>query len=192
MAMIPGYAVRAVCPVPLGGHPSGLHHQGVQGLEGYGEDVEFIMQARKASKSRESYQAWLDHWVLGCPDHETYLARLGQNRIWYLKGRIHNDAWTSELAEHSAQLTEPEKATQAEMIVSAASRKLSEIIRTKNHQIVLCGIGVSNLASWVTYYDLRQEGYPIELVAEIGYYGYSPQPGDPPSSTCEISLRAGT
>ncbi|HOZ60886.1 MAG TPA: CoA-transferase, partial [Smithellaceae bacterium] len=52
-------------------------------------------------------------------------------------------------------------------------------IRTKNYRLALCGIGVSNLAAWLAYYSLRRQGYPLELVAEIGYYGYSPQPADP-------------
>ncbi len=73
----------------------------------------------------------------------------------------------------------PEEATPAEKIVFASSRKLQDIVRTKKYRLALCGIGVSNLAAWLAYYDLRRAGYPFELIAEVGYYGYSPQPADP-------------
>ena len=179
LPQISGYAVRAVCPLPMGGHPMGIHAYGVPEMEGYGEDEEFIMESRRVSRDPETFRAWVEKWVLGCRDHQEFLNLLGRNRIWYLKGRIHKDAWQSELAESAGQITSPPEATKAELIVSAASGKLQEIIREKGYRIILCGIGVSNLASWLAYYDLRRREYPLELVAEIGYYGYSPQPGDP-------------
>lgn len=60
-----------------------------------------------------------------------------------------------------------------------ASAKLQEIIKEKKYPLLMCGIGISNLASWMAYYDLRQQNIPLELVAEIGFYGYSPLPADP-------------
>ncbi|MBN1473450.1 MAG: hypothetical protein JW914_02440 [Syntrophaceae bacterium] len=179
MTRLPGYIVKAVCPAPMGGFPMGIHALGVDELEGYGEDEEWIMEARKASRSFEAYQAWTDKWVLGCKTHDDFLNLLGQKRIWHLKGKIQNDSWMSELTEMSGRLASPEKPTPAEILVSMAARKIEEIIRTKNYRLALCGIGVSNLAAWVAYYNLRRQGYPLELVAEIGYYGYSPQPADP-------------
>ena len=179
MTRIPGYVVRAVCPVPMGSHPTGLHPLGVPEFEGYGEDEEFIMEARQASRNVETYQAWVDKWVLGCRNHDDFLTRLGQRRIWFLKGRIQNDSWTSELSERADRLSLPEEATPAERLVSVAAQKLRDITKTKKYLLALCGIGVSNLAAWLAYYELRREGYPLELVAEIGYYSYSPQPADP-------------
>ncbi|HDS05742.1 MAG TPA: hypothetical protein ENN95_01750, partial [Deltaproteobacteria bacterium] len=84
-----------------------------------------------------------------------------------------------ELTEMSGRLASPKKPTPAEILVSVAARKIEETIRTKNYRLALCGIGVSNLAAWVAYYNLRRQVYPLKLVAEIGYYGYSPQPADP-------------
>jgi acyl CoA:acetate/3-ketoacid CoA transferase alpha subunit/acyl CoA:acetate/3-ketoacid CoA transferase beta subunit len=179
MTRIPGYVVKAVCPVPMGAHPTGLHALGIPECEGYGEDEAFIMEARQASRNPEQYQTWVDKWVLGCRNHDDFLTRLGQQRIWFLKGRIQDDSWTSELSERAARLSLPEEATPAERIVFASSRKLQDIVTTKKYQLALCGIGVSNLAAWLAYYDLRRAGYAFELVAEIGYYGYSPQPADP-------------
>ena len=179
MTRIPGYVVRAVCPAPMGGHPLGLHALGVPELEGYAEDEEFILESRRACRNTADYQRWVDKWVLGCRDHEDYLGCLGRERIWSLKGRIQNDSWMSALSEAEGQLSVPEEPTPAELLVSAASGRLQEIIRKKGYKLALCGIGVSNLAAWLAYYELRHRGYPLELVAEIGYYGYSPQLTDP-------------
>lgn len=179
MTRIPGYVVRAVCEAPLGGHPMGLHSLGVSGMEGYAEDEEFILEARRASKNAASYQQWVDKWVLGCRDHDQYLSLLGKERIWSLKGKISNDSWMSALDEFAGGLSSPNQPTPAELMVTAASAKLQEIIRQKGYKLALCGIGVSNLAAWLAYYALRREGCHLELVAEIGYYGYSPQPSDP-------------
>ncbi|MGD0022099.1 MAG: CoA-transferase [Smithellaceae bacterium] len=179
MTRLPGYIVKAVCPAPMGGHPMGIHALGVSELEGYGEDEEWIIEARKASRNSDEYQAWVEKWVLGCKNHEDFLSRLGQQRIWHLKGKIQNDSWMSELSVLAGRLPSPHESTPAERLVSASSNKIMEIIKTKNYRLALCGIGVSNLAAWLAYYKLHQEEYSLELVAEIGYYGYSPQPSDP-------------
>jgi acyl CoA:acetate/3-ketoacid CoA transferase alpha subunit/acyl CoA:acetate/3-ketoacid CoA transferase beta subunit len=179
MAQIPGYVVRAVCPVPFGAHPLGINPLGVPEFDGYGEDEEFILEARRASRNPEQFQAWVEKWVLGCRHHGDFLTRLGQKRIWHLMGRLHNDSWMSELAEAEERLPYPTEATPAEKLVIGASRKLQEIIKEKKYQLILCGIGVSNLASWIAYYELQQAGISLKLAAETGFYGYSPQPADP-------------
>jgi acyl CoA:acetate/3-ketoacid CoA transferase alpha subunit/acyl CoA:acetate/3-ketoacid CoA transferase beta subunit len=179
LTRIPGYVVRAVCLAPLGAHPVGQQALGIPDFNGYGEDEEFILEAREASRDPEQYQAWIDKWVLGCRDHGGFLALLGQKRIWSIMGRIHKDSWISQLSDSSKELPFPEKATQPEKLVIGASRKLMQIIKKKKYGHVLCGIGVSNLASWIAYYELRRAGVPLELLAEIGFYGYTPQPGDP-------------
>jgi acyl CoA:acetate/3-ketoacid CoA transferase alpha subunit len=179
MTRIPGYAVRAVCPAPLGAHPTGLHAIGVPDFKGYGEDEEFILEARQASRDPAAYQSWLEKWVLGCRDHQDFLGRLGQRRIWFIMGRIHADSWRSELAGAAERLPIPEEPTPAERLVVGAAARIEEIVRQKKYRLLLCGIGVSNLASWMAYYDLRRAGVPLELVAEVGFYGYSPQPADP-------------
>jgi acyl CoA:acetate/3-ketoacid CoA transferase alpha subunit len=179
MAQIPGHAVRAVCPVPFGAHPAGLHALGIPDFNGYGEDEEFILDARRASRNPEQYQAWVEKWVLGCRHHGDFLTRLGQKRIWFIMGRIHKDSWTSALAESAEQLPVPNEPTPAEGLILGASQKIREIVREKKYRLILCGIGVSNLASWLAYYELRRAGIPLELLAEVGFYGYSPQPADP-------------
>ena len=179
LAKIPSYMVKAVCLVPFGAHPVGHHALGIPEFEGYGEDQEFIMEARQASRDPGEYQSWIRKWILDCKDQGEFLARLGHRRIWHLKGRIQSDSWTSELSDYSEKLSSPEEASPAERMIIWASRKLKERIKEKNYPIMLAGIGASNLAAWLTYYELRREGFPLELIAEIGFYGYSPRPADP-------------
>jgi acyl CoA:acetate/3-ketoacid CoA transferase alpha subunit len=179
LTKIPGYAVRAVCPVTMGSHPTGLHALGLPEFEGYGEDEEFILEARRASKDGDTYRKWVDHWVLGCRDHDEFLSKLGQKRIWFLKGRIQKDSWVSELSDSASRLPFPSDATDSERLVHAGSLKIRERVEAGGHRLLLCGIGVSNLASWLAFYDLRSRGNPMQLVAEVGFYGYAPQPADP-------------
>lgn len=179
LVRIPDYVVRAVCPVPFGAHPTGMQSWGVAGCEGYGEDEEFIMEARIACRKEETYRAWVEKWVLGCADYDEFLKKLGQQRIWFLKGRIQEDSWIAELTEREDRLHLPESPTEAELLIFAAANRLKGVITEHDHRLVLCGIGVSNLAAWLAHEWLRAEGFPVELVAEVGFYGYIPRPADP-------------
>jgi acyl CoA:acetate/3-ketoacid CoA transferase beta subunit len=44
---------------------------------------------------------------------------------------------------------------------------------------VLAGVGLANLAAWIAVRALRQDRIDVELMAEIGLFGYSPLPGEP-------------
>ena len=52
-------------------------------------------------------------------------------------------------------------------------------MKQQKYQTLLAGIGASNLASWLATYLLRQEGYEVDVMAEIGFFGYLPRPADP-------------
>lgn len=179
LTRLPGHVVKAVCPVTLGGHPTGLHGLGLPEFEGYGEDEEFILEARKASKDDNDYQRWVEKWVLGCRDHNQFVSKLGQRRVWFLMGRIHKNSWKSELAEAAPRLHLPQTATPSERLVIGAAGKLADMVKKSGHKLLLCGIGMSNLASWMAYFELRRQNVLLELLAEIGFYGYAPQPADP-------------
>ncbi|OGO40742.1 MAG: 3-oxoadipate--succinyl-CoA transferase subunit A [Chloroflexi bacterium RBG_16_58_14] len=68
--LIPAFIVDAVCHVPYCAHPS--YTQGY-----YDRDNEFYMEWDKVSSSREAVQAYLDEWVYGVPDRESYWQKLG-------------------------------------------------------------------------------------------------------------------
>ncbi|MBC7254466.1 MAG: glutaconate CoA-transferase [Actinobacteria bacterium] len=176
---VPGYLVRAVCPAPMGVHPSGASNQGIRELDAYAEDEEFMLELREACGSEETLEEWVREWLLGVKSHEQYLARLGHRRIWYLKGRAAGDSWVSELAERVPSIPTTENYTPLEMMVVEAARLLRERVREAGYRTILAGIGASNLAAWKAWYDLRRERLPVELMAEVGFYGYTPRPADP-------------
>lgn len=176
---IPGYLVRAVCPVPMGVHPSGASNPGISEFDAYAEDEDFMLELRAACKSDESMRAWVDEWLLGCPDHDTYIEKLGYERIWFLKGKSATDAWWSELATRAPDIDTSNEANPTEMMITAASRLIRGKVEENGYRTVLAGIGASNLAAWKAFYDLRRDGLPVDLMAEVGFFGYAPVPGDP-------------
>jgi acyl CoA:acetate/3-ketoacid CoA transferase beta subunit len=66
-----------------------------------------------------------------------------------------------------------------EMMICVGARIIEQKSLEKGHRTILAGVGASNLAAWLAYYNLREEGFDSDLIAEVGFYGYSPQPADP-------------
>lgn len=176
---IPGYLVRAVCPAPMGVHPSGASNQGIKEFDAYAEDEDFMLELREACKDDAAMEAWTKEWLLDLEDHDQYLAKLGFEKIWFLKGRSATDSWKSELATRVTGVKKGLDYNGVEMMVVEASRLLKERITAGGYRTILAGIGASNLAAWKAWYDLRREDYPVELMAEVGFYGYTPRPSDP-------------
>ena len=176
---LPGYRVLSVSEVPGGGHPSGCNAHGIAGIEGYAVDNPFISELRKACKRSETLEAWMDQWVLSCSDHPAYLKRLGEPRVTTLKEKSHPDSWRDELEAIRPQMREDESANAMERMVIAATREIISRVKQKKYRTLLAGIGASNLAAWLATYLLRQEGYEIDVMAEIGFFGYLPRPADP-------------
>jgi glutaconate CoA-transferase subunit A len=76
--MIPGIVVSAVCHVPFASHPS--YSQGY-----YDRDNEFYLAWDKISESKELTQKYLDEWVYGVKDRNTYWKKLGEKTHKRLK-----------------------------------------------------------------------------------------------------------
>jgi acyl CoA:acetate/3-ketoacid CoA transferase beta subunit len=179
LVKLPGQYVRSLSEVPYGGHPSKHPKLGEDVFEGYGEDYPFIAEAKKAAQSEDTLNAWIDRWVLGCPDHGEYLRRLGPEKLLKLKGKIHQDSWEWELRDLKENLSESPEYTPIEMAIVVAARLLGERIKKAGYQTLLCGAGMANLAGWLAYYQLREGGVDLDLMAEAGMFGYAPRPGDP-------------
>jgi acyl CoA:acetate/3-ketoacid CoA transferase alpha subunit/acyl CoA:acetate/3-ketoacid CoA transferase beta subunit len=179
LVKLPGQYVAAVVEAPLGSHPGGMYGMNVPELEGYAEDLEFILRMRKAFRKPETAEEWIKEWILDCPDQESYNAKLGHAKIMELKGRAHTDAWVSEIASLADHLPPDGKWNSSEMMVVAASRVLAEKARANGYQTFLAGAGNSNLAAWLAAYQLKKEGVDIELMAEAGMVGYLPRPAEP-------------
>jgi glutaconate CoA-transferase subunit A len=72
--LFPETKVVAVVPEPGGAHPSP-----VQGY--FKRDHAFYRDYAEQSRSVDGYLAWLEQWVMGVPDRETYLRQLDINPL---------------------------------------------------------------------------------------------------------------
>ncbi len=174
---LPGHRVKAVVEAPFGAHPGGVFASGVDGFSTYDEDYEFQVEYRAACRSKETFEAWLGKWVLGCKDHAEYLRKLGHQRLLFLKGKGDPDSWKPEIEDAISGMQE-KAANPAETMVAVASRKVADKVRTNGYKVLLAGGGVPQLAAWLANYELHHSGVNIDLALELGFLGYMPRPGD--------------
>ncbi len=179
LVRIPAHVVRAVCEVPLGAHPFGLHNAGYDPVPGYVEDHDFIMDVAAACRDDQAFDRWMQEWVLGTPDHAAWLAKLGPDRVHHLRGKGLADAWRAEASPAWVDAADASWLTDGERQVVLTARYMSERLRTGCFDVVLAGVGLANLAAWSAVRTAKAEGLDVELMAEIGMYGYTPRPGDP-------------
>lgn len=180
LCRVPGHYVRAVCEAPLGAHPGGVSSQGLPEFDAYADDYDFTLEVREACKTPESADRWIADWVDGCPSWDAYLARLGHKRIWSLKGKARPDSWRAEILEAAeGGVGQNAPPTPAERMVCAAAEAVAERVKSEGYRTILAGVGTSNLAAWLAWVRLREEGADVDLIAEIGFFGYSPRPADP-------------
>ncbi|ABH00826.1 probable glutaconate CoA-transferase (plasmid) [Rhodococcus jostii RHA1] len=176
LTRIPGHVVRAVCEVPFGAHPYGFNSPGVPGVSSYVEDEAFVARTLTASRTPEDFRAWIDEWVLGVDSHQEYLEKLGSGRTAELVRAARPEGWKTRVTE-SWGARDPATPTETQVIVTA--RCLERAVRERGFDVVLSGVGLANLASWTGAEHLRNAGIDVELMAEIGLYGYLPRPGEP-------------
>ena len=180
LVKIPAHLVRSVSVVPFGAHPQGMSNQGITELDAYGEDHQFRLDFRKASRNTNEFEDWVNYWVLECKDHKEYLERLGYDRLMALKGKADKNSWIYDIDSKSDGIAEHESYTTSELMVITTSRILQEKVLEKSYKNVLGGIGLSSLAAALAYYYLKEKKQEfIDLMVETGFYGYAPRPGDP-------------
>jgi len=176
MVRIPSHVVRAVCEVPFGAHPYGFNNPGVAGVRSYGEDEEFVADALRASRTPEGFRAWIDEWVLGAGSHAEVVDRLTAPRMEALRLDRGPDGWKSRV---NATWSSDAPATPTETQVVVTARRLCAAVTARGFDVILAGVGLSNLAAWTGAEVLRAQSVDVELMAEIGLFGYSPRPGEP-------------
>lgn len=174
LVQIPANRVTAVCEVPFGGHPNSLPGDTVPELGGYPDDYDFLTVLREAGKTPEGLDAWSQEWILGCPTHGDYLAKLGAARLHGLRGRTDPGGWEVELS--GARTGAP---TDAERNVVLAGRMLARKLETGQRDCVLAGLGISSLGAWFAAIRCQEEGVFVPLMVEAGMFGYLPSPADP-------------
>ena len=174
--LVPGSRVLAVVKLPYGAHPSPC--RGIAPHRGYAEDDHFLLDFRTASKDMTRLDAWIQHWVLTV-NHDQYLSQLGAARIGTLTRRAAPDAWLRETRQRWKDIDFKAAPNATEQMVIAMAQISAEQIRTRGYHTILAGQGTSNLAAWLAYYLLAKEGREVDLMAEIGLYGYAPRPPQP-------------
>jgi acyl CoA:acetate/3-ketoacid CoA transferase alpha subunit/acyl CoA:acetate/3-ketoacid CoA transferase beta subunit len=171
---IPAHRVLAVVEAPFGAHPGGCYAPGLP-VESYGEDIPFWVEVRDAT--RGDLDSWVRHWVLEPKTQGEYLARLGDERLRWLRARSDPESWREDAAAHPVDEAEPPSAW--EQAAALAARELRRVIDERHADAVLAGAGVANLAAWVAVDAARAAGSSVELTAELGMLGYRPTPADP-------------
>ena len=176
---IPGYMVKSVSIAPLGAHPFGLFNPGIEGLEGYAADYDFMVDYRKARRNDEDLDAFLNKWVLECKTQQDYLDKLGPERIAILKEKTGRDFWKKEFEALSGGISVDEPCNPTEMMIIAGARKVMERAKKSECRLINGGMGAGALSGWLAYYQLKEAGYEIDLMMGGGWYGHAPRPGDP-------------
>ena len=179
LVKLPAYMVNSVSVAPFGAHPGGVWNQGIEKFEAYAEDYEFMTHFNKICKDPQSLDAWIKEWVVDCPSFDDYKSKLGPGKILSLKGNADRDAWRYQLDALEGKISEKEEHNDIERMVIAAARELKDRILRSQHQTMLAGAGTANLAAWMAKYHLQKEGYVVELLVELGYFGNSPRPAEP-------------
>jgi acyl CoA:acetate/3-ketoacid CoA transferase alpha subunit/acyl CoA:acetate/3-ketoacid CoA transferase beta subunit len=175
LVCIPGHRVLAVCEAPLGAHPGGLFARDLP-VAGYGEDYDFWVEARAASRA-DDFDEWIRRWVLEVDGQHEYVARLGADRIAMLRGRADPESWQDDESAFPPDLDTPPNRWEVAAVYGA--RHLAERVGTLGADAVLAGAGVANLSAWLGVSQARSAGSDVQLTAEIGLWGYEPTPADP-------------
>jgi acyl CoA:acetate/3-ketoacid CoA transferase alpha subunit len=179
LVRIPSYMVKAVCEAPYGAHPAGMPNCGLPEFEHYFEDYDFLTESRAASRDERKFSEWIKYWILDCQDHNEYLAKLGRDRLLYLKGKAHSDSWKDEAVAEIPNLDFNQEPNSLEKMVVTATQVINDKFIAGGYKTILAGVGLSNLAAWLAAYRLKEKGYDVDLMAEIGMYGYLPRASDP-------------
>jgi acyl CoA:acetate/3-ketoacid CoA transferase alpha subunit/acyl CoA:acetate/3-ketoacid CoA transferase beta subunit len=175
---IPGYMVKSISVAPFGVHPFSYTNPGIEGFEPYEKDNEFLNELHEASSKKESLDQWIESWITGCVDHQSYLDKIGEQRLSVLKRHIPKAV---EIATPGISISSPESAQQfsdQEMMLIAVAREIRKSVGQKNHKTILAGAGMGATAAWLAYYQLKAEGRELELITGNGLIGYSPLPGE--------------
>lgn len=175
LVRIPAHRVLAVVEAPMGAHPGGLY-TGDLPVDGYGEDYDFWVEARAATRS-EGYDDWIRHWVLDVETQDQWLERLGAPRVAALRAKARPDSWRDDEERYVPDLDAPVNAWERAAVWAA--RYVADRIERTGAHAVLAGAGVANLAAWLSVRKARERGCDVQLTAEIGLWGYDATPADP-------------
>src|SRR5215210_1319433 len=145
LVRIPAHRVLAVCEAPLGAHPGGLFARDLP-VDGYGEDYDFWVDARDASRA-DDFDEWIRRWVLDVPDQDEYVNRLGRDRVAALGAKADPESWQTDEAALLPELDAPPNRWEVAAVYGA--RHLAARVGALGADAVLAGAGVANLSAWL-------------------------------------------
>lgn len=176
MVRIPGHMVASISEVPLGLHPFSLPDPGIGRFAPYEKDAAFLDGLGEASRSPESLDAWIRHWVLDCASHGAYLRRLGSARVAALKRQARASAG-GVAAAAAPRNASRRPADAAETMLVVVAREIVASVNRSGHRTVLAGAGVAAMAAFLAYRMLEDDGLHVDLLTGNGQVGFVPVPG---------------
>ena len=172
---LPGGIVDCVIESPFGGHPGS--HYGPRGA-GYDIDLDHLIHFRESAKDPENLSSWMREWIHET-DQESYLNKVGIERLTANCGRLDESYWKWVVMDRKSIIQSEQPATPVESMIWAATKIIKERAIKGEYSTILAGQGASNLAAWLAAYSLNEAGHNIDLLAEVGFYGYQPKPASP-------------
>ncbi|TWJ17357.1 CoA-transferase [Geobacter argillaceus] len=169
---LPGNRVAWVSEVPYGAHPQAVFVWNDDGVRPYAEDYPMRAELRRLSRDPAAMRAWVEEWVFN-GTHETYLARLGNDRL----EALHAAALAVAPEEYSVPDGIPTSPEECAAVL--AMRETVARVEAGSHDMLFAGIGLSHIAAWAAEDICHHEGLHAMLVAETGLYGFRPAKGDP-------------
>ncbi|MFX1506316.1 MAG: CoA-transferase [Promethearchaeota archaeon] len=172
---LPGGIVDFVIESPFGGHPGS--HYGPQGA-GYDIDLELLIEFRESAEDSEKLSSWMREWIHNT-DQESYLKKVGVERLIAYCGHLDESYWKWVVTNKKNLIQVDQLATPVENMIWVATEIIKDRVIKREYSTILAGQGASNLAAWLTAYSLSEAGQNINLLAEVGFYGYQPKPASP-------------
>jgi acyl CoA:acetate/3-ketoacid CoA transferase alpha subunit/acyl CoA:acetate/3-ketoacid CoA transferase beta subunit len=168
---IPGHLVAHVVEAPFGAHPQGQFiWSEAEGVASYAEDYAFRQTLRSLVRDPAKLRAWVEDWVFST-DHESYLGRLGYERLMQLQ----KEAVAPTPAEPGADA--PPSAEERAAVL--AMRIAESEAAAGRADTLFAGIGLAHIAAWGAERRCRDRGVATALIAETGMVGFRPIVGDP-------------
>jgi acyl CoA:acetate/3-ketoacid CoA transferase alpha subunit len=161
LVKVPGSLVKFLCSVSLGSHPQGLAAEIIGIDTGYGEDYEFILESVKAGKDRDTLKAWIDEWILKCPEQDKYLRKLGPERISSVKEKSSTKTWENVSLKSDGHPGSQPEFNETEMMVVAAAREIKDVVVHGDFKTILTGIGSPAMGVWLADFLLKEEGRKV-------------------------------